>query len=92
MCFGVCTCLYVCVQTCTRGRMCVSVRTRLPVGSDEEGGGCGELGQSSAQTQDQGLSGTASWQAKSFNSRSQRAQLVKSPDVLLPLLRLPWGH
>ena len=90
--FWGCARVCVCVHVCTRGRVCVSARTRLPVVSHEEGGGPGEPGQSSAQTQDQGLSGTASGRAKSFNSRSQRAKLVKSPDVLLPLRRLPWGH
>lgn len=69
-----CACMHVCVVVCMCACICVYVCVHIPslAVSHEEPS---ELGHGPAQTQDQGLSGTASSQAKSLNSRSQRPTL-----------------
>lgn len=95
---GVCQCL------CVRTWVCVSVLPGVcPTGVCAPGRreGCPGVGQGGAASWARALLGRsprvlwwrlASWQTKVSNSRSQRAKLVKSPDVLLRPLRLPWGH
>lgn len=80
-----CACMHVCVRSCT-GSVCARVPVPAPVASAPvcacahlrfawtRVGGPGQLHRSSAQTRDRGLSGTASSQAKSCSSRSQRAK------------------
>lgn len=80
-CRRVCTVYVFCVFMCVCGRVCVcwSVSVCVCVGacahvvSHGEGGGAACSGQLSSD-EAPGLTGTASSQAKSFNSRSQRAK------------------
>ena len=84
----VCGCgrVHACARACM-GSVCARVRGTAPVASaplcacahlrfawTRVEGGPGQLDRSSAQTRDRGLSGTASSQAKSCSSRSQRAK------------------